>query len=165
MYSSSLFVKSHHIFTLTILIFSFLFFRISDTLSNFTSQESQSFALEKKELARKLKRPELESLEFSKHEISIALDVICPDDLKTSFADVGGMESEIEIIMDNVILPFKFWKEENQQQQLQQQQLLQQSGGRDNSTCVTTSGGEKIECHVPGGMLMYGKPGTGKVTL
>jgi len=126
-----------------------------------------------------LKRPELELLEFSKHEISIALDVICPDDLKTSFSDVGGMETEIDIIMDNVILPFKFWKEEHSRHSQQEQQAdgekklqSQAAGQMTKNSAEGVSRVEKtarvataIECHVPGGMLMYGKPGTGKVIL
>ena len=119
---------------------------------------------EKRELARKLKRPELESLEFSRHEISIALDVICPDDLKTSFSDVGGMEKEIDVIMDNVILPFKFWKEENIQRQRRQHEQASSSSAVKNDLSSAAPLREAIQCHVPGGMLMYGRPGTGKVS-
>lgn len=132
---------------------AYFLYTINDALSQFAEKEA-NFDREKKELARKLKRPEIEHLQFSKHEISIALDVVCPDDLKTSFSDVGGMEQEIEKIMDNVILPFKFWKEENS--------LLKHPA---NETHSTTKGYDTIACHVPGGMLLYGRPGTGKSML
>lgn len=140
--------------------------RINESISGYTSQESNT-EKERRELARKLNRPELESLEFSKHELSVAMDVICPDDLKTSFSDVGGMEKEIDVIVDNVILPFKFWKEEHirQQQQQEQEQLLMNEGGSTGSQMGVQQHQAEIECHVPGGMLMYGRPGTGKSML
>ena len=137
--------------------------RVTDSLTQYSQQES-SFEKEKRVLARKLNRPELESLEFNRHEMSIALDVICPDDLKTSFSDVGGMEKEIDVIMDNVILPFKFWREEFNRSKEQHGRCLQGKEGGGAVAAVTEVDMGSIECHVPGGMLMYGRPGTGKVS-
>jgi ATP-dependent 26S proteasome regulatory subunit len=104
----------------------------------------------------------LENVEFSKHEMSIALDVICPEDLNTSFNDIGGMEKEIEVIMDNVILPFRFWQEEYDRK-LEASKLLEGEGQNGSNKVSADMDIGSIECHVPGGMLMYGRPGTGKV--
>ena len=130
------------------------------------SRADSNLEHEKKVLARKLNRPELEYLDYSKHEMTIAMDVICPEDLKTSFSDIGGMEKEIDIIMDNVILPFKFWQEEFDRKTTVEMQKLKTNSGEANPSIPRDAvevNMSDIECHVPGGMLMYGKPGTGKV--
>lgn len=146
---------------------AYFFYSINDSLMNYSRTDS-NFEREKKVLARKLNRPELEYLEYNKHEMSIAMDVICPEDLKTSFSDIGGMEKEIDIIMDNVILPFKYWQEEFDRKAEVELQKKKASSGEINppipSEAVEVSMND-VECHVPGGMLMYGKPGTGKTML
>mmetsp|Transcript_1662 Transcript_1662/g.2634 ORF Transcript_1662/g.2634 Transcript_1662/m.2634 type:complete len:413 (+) Transcript_1662:143-1381(+) len=98
---------------------------------------------EKKKLAEKLCRPDLELLEFSKHEISIARDVVCCKDISTTFSDIGGMSQQKEEVMDNIILPIKYWISQ---------------GGAD-----TVSSTLCPRC--PTGVLLYGKPGTGKSML
>ena len=90
----------------------------------------------RKHLADKLKRPELEKLELNAHEQRIALDVLSADELGVTFADIGGMEAELEEVSDNVVLPMKMWKEYGH------------------------SLSDMIAC--PAGVLLYGKPGTGK---
>ena len=60
-------------------------------------QKSSMTALQlKKNLAKKLNRPEVENMEFSTYEMSIATDVISPQDLQTKFEDIGGMEEQLE---------------------------------------------------------------------
>lgn len=65
----------------------------------------------KKKLAQKLRRPELEDLDYSMHELNIARDVIFPDDIDVNFSNIGGMSKEIEEVHDNIILPMKYWKQ------------------------------------------------------
>lgn len=89
----------------------------------------------KKNLARRLKRPEIECMVFNSYEALICTDVVCEHEITTGFAGIGGMVDELEEIRDNVILPI---------------QLYRQLNGR----------GEFIPC--PTGVLLYGKPGTGK---
>ena len=64
---------------------------------------SRYLAAAKKQLAEKLKRPELEKLDLNAHE-RIALDVLSADELGVSFSDIGGMEEELEEVIDNVVL-------------------------------------------------------------
>ena len=97
---------------------------------------AEELAAAKKQLAEKLKRPELEKLDLNAHEQRIALDVLSPDELGVSFSDIGGMEEELEEVIDNVVLPMKMWKEY----------------GHSMSDMITC----------PAGVLLYGRPGTGK---
>ena len=39
------------------------------------------------------------------------MDVLSADELGVTFADIGGMEAELEEVKDNVVLPMKLWKE------------------------------------------------------
>jgi len=90
----------------------------------------------KKDLAARLKRPELATMTLTPHEAKIISDVVSADDLQTSFEDIGGMDEELEQVRDNVILPFQMWK------------YLEGEAGS-VSPCPT-------------GVLIYGRPGTGK---
>ncbi len=98
-------------------------------------QSSASKKAAKKALADRLKRPDVESMEFDSYEQKIMVDVIGPDEIDVSFADIGGMDAEIEEVRDNVVLPFQIWKFYKKHETI--------------STCPT-------------GVLLYGAPGTGK---
>ena len=100
---------------------------------NGSAEES---AAAKRQLAEKLNRPELEKLELTAHEQRIAMDVLCADELGVAFSDIGGMENELEEVIDNVVLPMKMWRDYG-------------SNMADMITC-------------PAGVLLYGRPGTGK---
>jgi len=89
----------------------------------------------KKKLAKRLKRPEIEVMEFNVHEAKISVDVVSSEEIATSFADIGGMETELEDVKDHIILPLQLWR-------------------------LTKEKSSIIRC--PTGVLLYGRPGTGK---
>jgi SpoVK/Ycf46/Vps4 family AAA+-type ATPase len=89
----------------------------------------------KKDLAKRLKRPEIELLDFSKHEQHYFNHIIGPGDIDSSFNDIGGLESELEDVKENVILPIRVWN--------------RFKSFKGFTTCPT-------------GVLLYGLPGTGK---
>lgn len=92
-------------------------------------------------LIKKLNRPDLESTEFTAHELKIADDVLKAEDIKVSFKDIGGMHEQKEDIFDNIILPIRHWIESNSQS-------------------------SKLSLvHCPTGIMLHGKPGTGKTML
>ena len=89
----------------------------------------------KKSLARRLRRPEIETMEFSNHEAKFAADIITCDEIDVSFSDIGGMDDKLDEVRDNIVLPLEMWN-------------------------VLRSKSNLTPC--PTGVLLYGKPGTGK---
>ncbi len=90
------------------------------------------------QIAKKLGKSEADVPELDAHELALTGDVICNKDIGVSFSDIGGLGPEIEEVMDNVIVPMRHWKE-----------LVRINGA---STA-------------PSGVLLYGKPGTGKTMM
>lgn len=89
-----------------------------------------------RELALKLDRPELEKLLLTANEKRIAKDAIVANaDLMTTFDDIGGMKEQLQSVIDNVVLPMQLFK---------------------------TFKGNSDMVPLPTGVLLYGKPGTGK---
>lgn len=86
-------------------------------------------------LSEKLGRPMASLNDLNEHEMTISQDVVKSSDIDVSFHDIGGMTSQLDDVYDNVILPVRHWK------------TIKQSG-------------QKLTC--PSGVLLYGKPGTGK---
>ena len=78
---------------------------------------------------------DIQGMMLNTYEVSLAAEVLCADEIDTSFADIGGMEKELQEVKDNVILPLKVWHK-------------------------VKHTGKKIP--LPSGILLYGKPGTGK---
>jgi SpoVK/Ycf46/Vps4 family AAA+-type ATPase len=89
----------------------------------------------KRVLAKRLKRPEIETMDFNIYEARISADVCHPDEIDTGFDDIGGMEEELQEVKDNIVLPMQMWK------------IFK--GSSDIAPCPT-------------GALLYGRPGTGK---
>jgi hypothetical protein len=86
-------------------------------------------------LAKRLNRPEIEVMEMNAYEARISTDVFSPEEIDTSFANIGGLEEELADVKDNVVLPMQMWK------------LFK--GSSEIPPCPT-------------GVLLYGRPGTGK---
>ena len=89
----------------------------------------------KKQLAKRLNRPEIEAMSFTSHELIVLNSVLSSDEINVSFTDIGGMDVELEEVKDNIVLPIKIWNRFKSYQGF--------------SSC-------------PSGVLLYGKPGTGK---
>jgi ATP-dependent 26S proteasome regulatory subunit len=70
-------------------------------------------------------------MEFNNHEYSLFDSVTSYEEIDSSFSDVGGLDEEIDTIIDNVLTPMK---------------LYQKFGTTDIA---------------PSGLLLHGKPGTG----
>jgi ATP-dependent 26S proteasome regulatory subunit len=90
----------------------------------------------KKQLAEKLKRRDIEGMEFTQHEGAIAADIQSADEITTKLSDVGGLDDILKDVKDNVLLPLKVWHRIKHQNK---------------------------PVPIPSGILLYGKPGTGKV--
>ena len=67
---------------------------------------SQLDALKKK-LAEKLDRPDILDMTFDSSEAAIMKDVVCPGDMNVGFADLGGMDSELSTIVENICVPIE----------------------------------------------------------
>lgn len=89
----------------------------------------------RKALSEKLKNPKVEYMEFNNHEYSLFDSVTSYEEIDSSFSDVGGLDEEIDTIIDNVLTPMK---------------LYQKFGTTDIA---------------PSGLLLHGKPGTGKTLI
>lgn len=94
---------------------------------------------EKKNLAKRLKRPEVEAMTFDPYELKLMDSVVGEEELDVTFADIGGLDNELEEVHDNVVLPVKLWKLNR-----------------------VAAGNQKLICPLPTGIMLFGLPGTGK---
>ena len=109
--------------------------KVIKTIISNQNKSSMSALQMKKILAKKLNRPEVENMDFSSYEMTIAADVIAPEELLTKFEDIGGMQEQLDDIENNIVLPVKMWSMFRNQTNI-------------------------LPC--PTGVLLYGLPGTGK---
>lgn len=100
-------------------------------------EHENDFIEVKKNLARRLGRPDLEVIDLTAHEAKLAPAVIASDEINETFNDIGGMEDQIDSVKENIVYPL-------------QMHTMYSSGG----------GIGLIRC--PTGVLLYGRPGTGK---
>jgi ATPase family AAA domain-containing protein 1 len=124
------------------LIFSYSLLKLTDSLHEMVGVATDQGGREHKEAmlkeaSKKLNRPDLERMDLSTYEIKMLGEVISNEELGVSFTDIGGMPEEIDEVRDNVVLPMKMWSE-----------------------CGPGNVSDIISC--PQGVLLYGKPGTGK---
>ncbi|RYH18971.1 AAA family ATPase [archaeon] len=110
--------------------------QLSTAFNALTSEGDPKAALAAKQaLAKKLGRPEIETMDFDGYELRIIPEVVGPEEITIGFSDVGGLDSAIDEVKDNVVLPIQIWKYHKSYASV--------------SPCPT-------------GVLLYGPPGTGK---
>ena len=97
-------------------------------------QEAVNVNALKRQLAKRLRRPEIEVMDINSYEARVSVDCIAPEDIDVSFADIGGMEEQLETVRDNIILPMQ----------------------------MASMKGYKTALACPTGALLFGRPGTGK---
>jgi ATP-dependent 26S proteasome regulatory subunit len=112
--------------------------KISDALQKMISDGSGEVISARRVLSKRLKRPEVEVMDMNAYEARISVDVFSCDELDISFENVGGMEEEVSEVKDNVVLPMQMWK-------------------------LFKGTGNIAPC--PTGVLLYGRPGTGKTLI
>ncbi|KAF0699819.1 Aste57867_9595 [Aphanomyces stellatus] len=97
----------------------------------YASKESSS------KLKKRLEDSKRSAISMNHYEAIIAADLVDPNDLHETFADVGGLEQQKRELYDLVILPLQ---------------------------CPDFFQSSKL-LSVPKGILLYGRPGTGKTLL
>lgn len=78
-------------------------------------------------------------LELNEHELVIAGEIVCPEDIKVGFHDIGGLDGVVEALREAVIFPLTL------------PDLYSQAGNHLISA--------------PKGVLLYGPPGCGKTMI
>lgn len=111
---------------------------ISKTLGD--STKDSDAIKEKRSLAKRLKRPEVEAMTFDAYELKLMDSVVGEEELDVTFKDIGGLDNELEEVHDNVVLPVKLWKLSH----------------------TAANGGARLICPLPTGIMLFGLPGTGK---
>lgn len=86
-------------------------------------------------VAEKLQRPDLKNLTFTKHELIISNDIVPRGSCEATFSSVGGLDKEIRQIREAIVVPMRLWE---------------------------VYKGKRRALRYPSGMLLYGRPGTGK---
>ena len=112
----------------------YLFPRIINRVLDSSTSKTSAFST-MEALAKKLNRKDLADFIPNKYESIILQDVCSMKSSNITFADVGGLDTQIDKIRESVIVPIKMWEKFKH---------------------------ISLSSQYPSGMLLYGRPGTGK---
>lgn len=123
--------------------------KVLNSLADSFSDDENANAAKLSALAKKLKRPEIATMTFDRHELQLIDEIIGPDEIDVTFNDIGGMEAQLEDVKDHVVLPMQLWNKLKQLGATSESDASRLDIDMDLASC-------------PSGVLLYGAPGTGK---
>jgi ATP-dependent 26S proteasome regulatory subunit len=65
-------------------------------------QKEPDYLQIKKDLAKKLGRPALETIELNSQEAKLVVCVVGSYEIHEKFSDIGGMDDQLDTIMENI---------------------------------------------------------------
>jgi hypothetical protein len=67
------------------------------------SSNEKDFIQIKRDLAKRLGRPEIETISLNSYEANLVVCVIASSEIGQGFSDIGGMEDELDTVMENIV--------------------------------------------------------------